>query len=407
MSFVFISFSHKDSEYACEVVKALEKRGLECWIDDRIDYGTQWPSFIQEKLDECSAVVVIMTPTSEKSRWVQNELAYTQNKGKPIFPMLLDGEVFLLLAATQYVDVRGGKPLPEKLLAQIARTVSPKRVKRVRRSHESDLPQQASPSVNLPNSDAVAENKEPCRIEYGIALDDFGKSTISIAPDVFFARRISQSFPGIEGLRWFLDPKEAISRLEILLRSPISFEESNLHGVHCDPIWWFRGGYCLPVNLFTRLSETRCLVDVNELEIDKLAVFRSTADHRSLVYVEVRPDEPVGLYEVNTAHNQAMIESRGYAKEEYGLYQGTPITLACFDDGAAVINGVVVNTRGAKLRVRYLSRYNFLLASKASPINSKSFDRTSGPILDDMLRGRDRLDELCRIIEELPRTELR
>jgi hypothetical protein len=123
MPFVFVSYSHGDSGYAHKVVKALEKCDVAAWIDDRIDYGSQWPRVIQEKLDECSAIIVILTPRSEKSDWVQNEVAYAKLKEKQIFPLLVEGAVWLSLAATQYVDVRGGKQLPRDFLEQVARVV--------------------------------------------------------------------------------------------------------------------------------------------------------------------------------------------------------------------------------------------------------------------------------------------
>ena len=107
MSHIFISYSHKDSDYAHRLAEALEKKGISVWIDDRIDYGTQWPRVIQEYLDDCLAFIVIMTPRSFQSDWVQNELSRAKRKRKPIFPLLLEGdEPWLSVEATQYVDVR-------------------------------------------------------------------------------------------------------------------------------------------------------------------------------------------------------------------------------------------------------------------------------------------------------------
>jgi hypothetical protein len=113
MKQVFISYSHKDKEYAHKLADEMARHGLEAWIDDRIDYGEQWTRVIQENLENSYAVIVIMTPTAYKSTWVQNELTFAQYTEKAIFPILLEGKLWLSLSSTQYVDVRGGKLPPE------------------------------------------------------------------------------------------------------------------------------------------------------------------------------------------------------------------------------------------------------------------------------------------------------
>lgn len=120
MSYIFISYSHKDAEYAHKIAHALEEAKFSVWIDDRIDYGTQWPHVIQENLDNCGVFVVIMTPQAYQSHWVQNELSRAQRKAKPIFPLLLEGnEPWLQVEATQFVDVRNRELPPEAFFAQL------------------------------------------------------------------------------------------------------------------------------------------------------------------------------------------------------------------------------------------------------------------------------------------------
>ena len=124
MSYIFISYSHKDSGYAHKLAESLKERDFEVWIDDRIDYGTQWPHVIQENLDGCSAFIIIMTPRSYQSEWVQNELSRAKRKRKPVFPLLLEGsEPWLSVEATQYCDVRGGKLPPAHFYSRLASVV--------------------------------------------------------------------------------------------------------------------------------------------------------------------------------------------------------------------------------------------------------------------------------------------
>jgi formylglycine-generating enzyme required for sulfatase activity len=124
MAQIFISYSHKDSGYAHRLAEELEQKGFSVWIDDRIDYGTQWPDVIEEQLDDCGAFVVIMSPRSKKSDWVQNELSRAKRKGKKVFPLLLEGEEpWLSVEVTQYVDVRDSGLPPERFYRELARVL--------------------------------------------------------------------------------------------------------------------------------------------------------------------------------------------------------------------------------------------------------------------------------------------
>jgi len=106
---VFISYSHKDSEYTHKLAGEMERYNIPVWIDDRIDYGTRWPQVIQEKIDSCKAFVLIMSDNARASDWVNNELTYAMGKGRKVFPLLLKGETWLAVASIQYVNVRNRK----------------------------------------------------------------------------------------------------------------------------------------------------------------------------------------------------------------------------------------------------------------------------------------------------------
>ncbi len=125
MSYIFISYSRKDQGYAHKLAETLEKKGFSVWIDDRsMDYGDRWPKEIEKHVDGCGAFIVIMTPWSDQSKWVQNELTRANRKDKPIFPLLLEGEEpWLAVEAIQYVDVRGRKPPPPSFYDRLAKVV--------------------------------------------------------------------------------------------------------------------------------------------------------------------------------------------------------------------------------------------------------------------------------------------
>jgi hypothetical protein len=153
---VFISYSHKDSQYARTLANHLKRHGVNVWIDDRIEYGSKWTSEIEKGLNDSQAVIVIMSSNSKESEWVQNELVYAQGKKKIIYPFLLEGEgTWLSLAITQHVDVRGGKMPSENFYEILRNTVNDE-------NPWSKSSSEAWESLNEPNA-SNAEEMEKIR----------------------------------------------------------------------------------------------------------------------------------------------------------------------------------------------------------------------------------------------------
>ncbi|MCG8366836.1 MAG: GUN4 domain-containing protein [Pseudanabaenales cyanobacterium] len=120
MSFIFISYSRQDQAYVSKLKKALEERGLPVWWDKRIDHGEMWNRVIEEHLEQCQVFLLVMSPRSLKSRWVQNELIYASELQKPIFPILLEGKRWLDVASIQMADVTGGKLPPDRFFKKVS-----------------------------------------------------------------------------------------------------------------------------------------------------------------------------------------------------------------------------------------------------------------------------------------------
>jgi formylglycine-generating enzyme required for sulfatase activity len=130
MSHIFISYSHKDKKYVEGLEQKLIEEGFNVWIDHRIDYGSQWPKEIQRQLDACDAFIVVLTENAYKSKWVQNEVARADRKGKPFFPLLLKGDPWLSIEATQYVDVTDSSLPPEKFYKRLEKVTARKKVEK-------------------------------------------------------------------------------------------------------------------------------------------------------------------------------------------------------------------------------------------------------------------------------------
>jgi hypothetical protein len=123
--YVFVSYSRADQAYVDELCGWLRRRGVVLWIDSDIDYGTRWQTVVKDRLDAAVAVLVVMTPAAEESRWVAREVHRAEAHGKPIFPLLLDGTPFFGLSDLQHEDVSGGRPPTDRFIDRLRRCCQP------------------------------------------------------------------------------------------------------------------------------------------------------------------------------------------------------------------------------------------------------------------------------------------
>jgi hypothetical protein len=109
MSHIFISYSKKDIVFARHLKWLLEARGFRVWMDEKsIDPSDDWWETIEASVVNCAAFTVIMSESARQSRWVRREVLLAENLGKPLFPVLLDGQVWTQLADIQSADMTAG-----------------------------------------------------------------------------------------------------------------------------------------------------------------------------------------------------------------------------------------------------------------------------------------------------------
>lgn len=118
MSHIFINYSRADTDIAQHLRDVLERGGYVTWFDQlSIEIGADWAATIREAVDRCSAMLLLMTPASEKSEWVQQELKWAMAAQKSIIPVLVEGEPWALVSHLQFLDARNGVPIEALLKA--------------------------------------------------------------------------------------------------------------------------------------------------------------------------------------------------------------------------------------------------------------------------------------------------
>lgn len=127
MGHIFLSYSHHDRAAAESLVAGLAAAGFSIWRDANIVPSKRWTIEVQTAIDESVAVVLLMTPASEASEMVENEVHLATDIGKPIVPVLLSGDrSHFRVRGLHYVDGRhlASQDVVEEVARALTRVLS-------------------------------------------------------------------------------------------------------------------------------------------------------------------------------------------------------------------------------------------------------------------------------------------
>ncbi|WP_204152150.1 GUN4 domain-containing protein [Leptolyngbya sp. CCY15150] len=191
MSFIFISYSREDVAYIKRLVQALQQYELPVWLDEHTDDGTIWTHVLQEKVEACQAFLVVMTPRSYASSWVQSEVTYALELKKRIFPLLLEGNRWLSVSALQTVDVTNGELPPDKFFDGLCKLVPPMSSGSLTLSNDDDLSSERGIDYTRLRDLLKSGNWKTADMEtYKLMIQAVGKGT-----NEWFSEKDCDSFP--------------------------------------------------------------------------------------------------------------------------------------------------------------------------------------------------------------------
>ena len=378
---VFISYSHDNDEHkgwVCKLASGLLENGIEATLDQwDLSLGSDLPKFMENGLTANDRVLVICTENYiDKANAGKGGVGYEK--------MILTAELMQNQDSKKFIpivrNVKGLYKTPTCLASRVYIDFS-------NDDAFDDLFKQLLHEIHgVPLKPKPALGKNPFR-------EEDTRPVLKEDSTVFFSERFSSVFPGVRGFKWFKD-KTAVDRLSLLLKDPLTFKDQT-------PIWWWRNGE-LQISSFRRVDDCKVIMDHQELNIEEIAAVNPSSYYQRFVYVKVAPSEPSGVY--NYSHTQDYIDEWGYFWEEFAKYNDKFITLAEYDDGATIIDGLPVELNGkAEIRVRYLTPYNFIIAPHNSPINNPKFDQERKFILNEMLQGKCDIDKFVKAFMKLPK----
>lgn len=89
---IFISYAREDYLTVGRLRDEIHRRtGALPWIDvSDVETGEQFDDKIAKAIDGCELLIVVLSRHSVKSRWTKKEVSYAQEKGKRIYPVVVD-----------------------------------------------------------------------------------------------------------------------------------------------------------------------------------------------------------------------------------------------------------------------------------------------------------------------------
>lgn len=120
--YIFISHSHADNDVAQEINQGLRAAGFQTWFDvDDIDPAQKWAQAIERAVENCGALLVVMSRSARASEWVENEILFAQMLKKPVFVVLTDDvRPPIYVMNTQHINYRAQ---PQAALRRLVRAL--------------------------------------------------------------------------------------------------------------------------------------------------------------------------------------------------------------------------------------------------------------------------------------------
>jgi TPR repeat protein len=155
----FFSYSREDSDFALRLAEDLKAAGAPVWLDQLdITPGQRWARAVQDALNNCPRMLVILSPSSVASTNVEDEVTFALEEHKTVIPILYrDCKVPLQLRSFQYIDFRidylHGLNVLLKTLRVEQKPAEPKKLQKVPR-------QTLAESIRLEDEKQIAREKD-------------------------------------------------------------------------------------------------------------------------------------------------------------------------------------------------------------------------------------------------------
>lgn len=103
---LFLSYAREDGQFALNLAKDLRAAGSNLWVDQLdIRFGDPWDSAVEEALDACGGMLLILSPEAVASDNVKAEVNYAfEEKKRIVMVVVRDCKIPFRLRRLQYIN---------------------------------------------------------------------------------------------------------------------------------------------------------------------------------------------------------------------------------------------------------------------------------------------------------------
>lgn len=91
--YLFISYSHRDTEKVYQTLDLLHDRKYRIWYDESCETGNDFRDELRTKIENCEAVILFVSNASMTSPFCGMEIIVARENGKRIFPVYVEEDV--------------------------------------------------------------------------------------------------------------------------------------------------------------------------------------------------------------------------------------------------------------------------------------------------------------------------
>lgn len=120
--YIFISYSHRDTDKMAEICHVLQRNGARFWYDSGLHSGDDWNLVIATHLEKASVCLLLLSKDSASSLYVKNELNFAINHRIPIHTVLFESftlplDLEMMLGRIQMIEKKNA--YEAKLIADL------------------------------------------------------------------------------------------------------------------------------------------------------------------------------------------------------------------------------------------------------------------------------------------------